>query len=558
MAFSSNGEFVVYSAIRENPWPQTKPQIYLRRLDRTEAAPVPGTEGGISPFLSPDDRWIGFWEGGKLKKIPVSGGVSTTLCDATGPNAADWPYNDVLGADWGADNRIVFCHEVGFGLSWISADGGSPEALTTPDKTRQEYDHRLPHYVPGGRGVLFTVPAYGHDLTPRLALLDLATRHWRVLMEDAADGRYLRTGHLVFLRQGTLMAAPFDLDRRETRGRPVPVVANVMQALNLGALGHNTGAGQYGVSDSGWLAYVPGGILPDNENSLVRVDLEGNIRPVADFQEAFFAPRFSPDGQRIAYCTLARVKQVKIYDLRRGTATPLTNEGRASFPTWTPNGESVVFKWSKLAAYELCWQASDGSSPMKHLAAGFQPIAGSFTPEGSTVAFVDYHPQTGADILLLDMKSRRVKPFLCSKAAERYPEISPNGRWLSYVSDESGRAEVWVRPFPGEGGKWQISNAGGTEPIWSKDGQRLFYRQSARVWVADVRAENGFSVGRPRVLFEQAGFGFADPVRSWDLAPDGRSFLMVKHGEAKPEPVTEMILVQNWLEELKRLCPTEK
>jgi serine/threonine-protein kinase len=377
-------------------------------------------------------------------------------------------------------------------------------------------------------------------------------------MEDAADGRYLRTGHLVFLRQGTLMAAPFDLDRRETRGRPVPVVANVMQALNVGGAGHNTGGGQYGVSDSGWLAYVPGGILPDGERSLVLVDEKGKIQPVADWQEAYHAPRFSPDGKRIAYSTLARVWQVKVYDLSRGTATPLTIEGRAIGSTWTPDGKRLVMGWSKSAQYDLCWQGADGSPPMEWLAPGFLPNPGSFTPDGSILAFVDYDPQTGADILLLDMKSRHVTPFLSSKAAERYPEISPNGRWLAYVSDESGPAEVWVRPFSGEGGKWQISKAGGTEPGWSKDGKRLFYWQQDRVWAVDVRTEGDFYVGRPRLLFEQPGLGHGDPVRAWDLAPDGRSFLVTKLGETKPEPVTEMVLVQNWFEELKRLCPTEK
>jgi serine/threonine-protein kinase len=173
--------------------------------------------------------------------------------------------------------------------------------LTAPDKPREEYSHRLPHYLPDGSGVLFTVTGYGHDLTPRLALLDLETMQWRVLMEDAADGRYLPTGHLVFLRQGTLMAVPFDLDRREIKGQPVPVVANVMQALNVGGAGDNTAAGQQDISDSGWLAYVPGGILPDMENSLVRVDQKGNMQSVADFQAPFSSPRFSPDGRLIAY-----------------------------------------------------------------------------------------------------------------------------------------------------------------------------------------------------------------------------------------------------------------
>jgi dipeptidyl aminopeptidase/acylaminoacyl peptidase len=167
-------------------------------------------------------------------------------------------------------------------------------------------------------------------------------------------------------------------------------------------------------------------------------------------------------------------------------------------------------------------------------------------------------PETSYDILLLDVKSRRVTPFLNSKAAEGWPEISPDGRWLAYASDESGRWEVWVQPFPGPGGRWQISKGGGNQPIWSKDGRQIYYRQADQVWVTDVRTGEDFSAGRPRLLFEQQGFSSATPVRNWGLWPDGQGFLMVKLDERKPEPVTEITLVQNWFEELKRLVPTGK
>ena len=171
---------------------------------------------------------------------------------------------------------------------------------------------------------------------------------------------------------------------------------------------------------------------------------------------------------------------------------------------------------------------------------------------------IHQQPQTGYDILLLDMKSRRVTPFLNSKADEGYPEISPDGRWIAYASDETGRREVWLRPFPGSGGRWQISKEGGSEPIWSKDGRRLFYWQADQVWAVNVGTEGAFYVGKPRLLFEQGGFWHRDPIRDWDVLPDGKGFLMVKLGERKPQPVTEMILVQNWFEEVKRLVPAGK
>jgi hypothetical protein len=553
-AISSDGRFIVYRAIPENPGLQAKPQIYLRRMDQMNAAPVAGTEGGISPFLSPDDRWIGFWEGGKLKKVPVTGGVPAPLCDVASP----------FGADWGPDNRIIFSSGWGSGLSRISVEGGRPEVLTVPDRTRGENGHRLPHYLPGRRMILFTIMGFGYDLQPRLALLDLDTRKWREVMEDAADGRYLRTGHLVFLRQGTLMAVRFDPDRLEVTGQAVPIVANVMQALNDTSSPDNTAAGQYNVSDSGWLAYVPGGIVPDLQNSLVRVDQKGNVQPVVDYMAAFAIPRFSPDGRRIAYATRGKEWRLWVYDLNRGTGSRLTGDGWAQFPTWTPDGKHLVFSCTtnfKSDYPNLYSQPADGSSPMERLTRSENwQDPGSFTPDGSILAFVDFGPETGTGfkIFLLNMKSHRVTPFLNSKATEGYPEFSPDGCWLAYSSDESGREEVWVRPFPGPGGRWQISKEGGTQPIWSKDRKQLFYRQANQVWVADVRTEGGFSVDKPRLLFEQAGLLKSSPIRCWDLWPGGQGFLMVKSEERKLHPVTEIILVQNWFEELKRLVPTGK
>jgi serine/threonine-protein kinase len=548
MAMASDGSFVVYSAIAENPGPQAKPQIYLRRMDRMDAVPVAGTEGGISPFLSPDDRWIGFWEGGKLKKVFVGGGVPAALCDVARP----------FGVNWGPDDHIVFSSGWDLGLSRVSGQGGNVEVLTVPDKTRKEYGHRLPRWLPDGRNVLFTIVGHGHVLQPRLALLDLGTRTWRVVMEDAADGLYLRTGHLVFMREGMLMAVAFDLDRLEVRGQPVPVVASVMHTLHIAKRSDNTGAGQYCVSDSGSLAYVSGEVISELDNILFRVDQTGTVRPAADTKAPMYLPRFSPDGRRIAYDTEGREERVWVYDIDRGTASRLTDMGSAGC-AWTPDGKRLAFSSPISGQENLYWQTADGSSAAERLTTSdFWQIPGDFAPDGSTLAFVEEPPETGYDILILDMKSRRVTPFLKTKAYEGWPDYSPDGRWLAYASDESGRMEVWVRPFPGPGGRWQVSKEGGREPIWSKDGRQLFYREADRVWAADVRTDGGFSAGKPRLLFEKTGFFLTNAVRNWDLYPDGRGFLMMKKEEIKPRPVTEMILVQNWFEELKRLVPTGK
>jgi len=546
MAVSGDGKFIVYSAIEENPDPQAKPQLYLRRMDRSAAKPIAGTEGGTSPFLSPDSRWVGFWADRKLKKVLIEGGVPSTLCDASA----------LYGANWGRDNSIVFTDGYGTGLSRVSAEGGKPETLTTPDPKRDESSHRLPSWLLNGKAVLFTVMKYHFDPKPWLALLRLDTGEWRVLFEDAADARYLPTGHLVFLRQGTLMAVRFDPAKLEVIGQPVALVENVMQAFGLTFAGHHTGAGQLGISDTGSLIYAPGGVPPPPSNSLVWVDQRGIEQPAAALQFPFSSPRLSPDGQRVAYTASS---QVYVYDLGRGTNSRLTGEGWAFYTIWTPDGNRLLFSLGKSRADNLFWQPYDGSSPMERLTTSeYGQRPGSWSSDGKTLAFVDIHPDTGADIAMLDVRSGRVTPFLNSQFEEWYPEFSPDGRWMAYTSDESNRQEVYVRPFPGPGLKQQVSSEGGSEPLWARNGKQLFYRREDQVWVVDIRTNGGFAAGKPHLLFEKPGYGRTYPIRSWDLSLDGQRFLMVKFENRKPTPVTEMILVQNWFEELKRLVPIGK
>jgi len=242
MAISSDGTFMVYSAIEENPGPQAQPHLYLRKIDQMEAKPISETEGGINPFLSPDDRWIGFWADGKLKKIPVEGGPATTLCDVSLP----------FGASWSRDNSIALGLGGYTGIERVPAEGGTPEFLTSPDPKREEYCHRLPAWLPNGKAVLFTIMKNALDRHPSVALLRLDTREWHEVLQDAADARYVPTGHLVFLRQGSLMAARFDPVLLEAVGQPVAFVDNVMQGFTTNALYH-TGAGQFVISDTGSL-----------------------------------------------------------------------------------------------------------------------------------------------------------------------------------------------------------------------------------------------------------------------------------------------------------------
>ncbi len=546
MVISHDGHFIVYSAISEKEGPQEKSQLYLRPIDQLEAKPIAGTENGLCPFLSPDDHWVGFWVDFKLMKVPIDGGVPVTL--------GELPR---LGVSWGPDNTIAVAMLEG--LARISADGGRPEILTTFEKPNERYNHRLPHWLPDGRSLLFTIFREIWDQHPRIAVLDVKSKKWRVLLDNAADARYIPTGHLVFMRQGILTVVPFDLEKREITGQPVPAVANVMQALNTATA--NTGAGQFSFSDSGSLVYAVGGTNPDRDDSLVWVDRRGKAQPIAPFQAPFWSPRLSPDGTRIAYMTAGEEWLAWLYDLNRGTATRLIQEGKSDFPLWTPDGKHIVVKHWQTGEPNLFWLASDGSTPLQRLTTSdHHQVPGSFTPDGTTLAFVEAARDTGWDINLLNVKSRQVSPFLNTKADEFYPEISPDGHWIAHLSSESGRWEVYVRPFPGPGGKWQISSNSGTNPIWSRDGKQLFYVSAnhEEYWVVDIRTDGHFSAGKPRLLFKSKDFVLGEPTHTWDISPDGQHFLMAKFGERKPNPVREMILVQNWFEEVKRLAPAGK
>jgi RNA polymerase sigma factor (TIGR02999 family) len=379
----------------------------------------------------------------------------------------------------------------------------------------------------------------------------------RVSLEEAPELSDEKNRELLALED-----ALKDLEKLELTGQPVSVVGSVMQALNTGHSDYDSAAGQFSTSASGSLIYASGGILPDMRCSLVWVDHEGNAEPISPVAAPFGCPRLSPDGVKISYSIWGLDKQIYVRELGKGIATKITSEGKAHMATWTPDGRKVVFDWWRAGPANIYWQTADGSLPMERLTTSENlQWASSLSPDGNTLAFVGFNPDSGHDLLLLHMHDRKFTPFLNSRFDERWPEFSPDGRFIAYASDESGDYEVYVRPFPGLGGKTQVSNEGGAEPLWSRDGKQLFYRRPQRrptqVWVVDLQTVAGFSAGKPRLLFERAGYGTSDPTRDWDISLDGQKFLMVRFEERKPQPVTEMVLVQNWLEELKRLVPVK-
>ncbi len=555
MTISKDGSFMVYDAIKDDD-PKALPQLFLRRIDKLNVEPIPGTELGVSPFLSPDERWIGFLAHdlklgkARLKKVPIEGGVPQDLCAVPG-----------FGACWTDNDMIILSFRPSSGLFSISAAGGTPEVLTEPNREIGEYSHRLPFPLPHGKGVLFTIMRSQYDIEPQVAILENASRNWRVLLEDAAHAKYVPTGHIVFLRKGNLMAVAFDLDTLKVIGQPVRIVPDVMHMLNANNHYYNTGTGQYSISDSGSLVYATGGIIPDPQNQLVWVDKNGVEEPIGSFKGPIITPRLSPDGRKIVYSTAGTKRDIWIYDIERDSPSRLVADGNSRRPLWTPDGKRILFTWESLIPPPYIYlQPADGSAEREQLITYHSKLwPGSVSPDGELLAFTGIKDRDW-DILIYSFRDKNITPFLETDYFEGFPEFSPDGRWLAYVSEKSGEYEVYVRSSAGTGGVWKISHQGGTAPIWARNGKQIFYRNDdkAQVWVVDIQTESDFYAGPPRLLFEKPGYHSSNPIREYDLSLDGKRFLMVKNEVRESRPVTEMILIQNWFEELKRRVPTEK
>jgi serine/threonine-protein kinase len=472
---------------------------------------------------------VGFYGRGKLEKVPVAGGVPVALCDAPNP----W------GASWGDSDVILFAPATATGLSRVSAAGGEPVVVTTPDPSAGEISHRWPEFLPGGKAALFTIWT-GSSQSARIAVLDVETSKHRILLENASFARYLPTGYLVYVREGRVEAAPFDPERLEIEGPPARLSMEVMTLTAFGTA-------HFSMSRDGALAYVPGANAP--QRTLVWVERNGASRPLTEIRSDYEHPRLSPDGRRIAVTTWEEGARISIYDLEREAITRLSGpEGYQ--PIWTPDGRSVTYR---SAPFDLVSRPADGSGAIEKLASltgAGEPS--SWSPDGSVLAFTDAHPSSGPDIWVLSRAGGQPpRPLIQTNAAEAGGSFSPDGRWIAYDSKESGRLEVYVQPFPGPGGRWQISTEGGRQAHWAEDGREIFYRSGDKMMAVGVETEPSFRVSRPKVLFEGSYAGGVEAFGSpnYDVTPDGQRFLMIRT-EQESAP-TRIHVVLNWAEELE-------
>ncbi len=532
-------------------------QLYLRPRDQDQAVPIPGTEGARFARFSPDGRSIGFFHSSReLMRVPVAGGEVRTI-STTG---LEFIPGDL---SWTEDDRILLASFEG--VLQVASSGGVVKKLTTHD-LGPEYIQGLPQLLPGGDAVLYAEgPLYRGIPSEEFNVIveSLEIRDRIVVVEGGTDPVYLDSGHIAFVRSGTLMAVPFDGANLEVTGDPVVVLEDLMQAEGVGNTGMNIGIGQYSVSRSGTLAYLPGGIMPEQQTQLNWVDLAGNAEPIPLPPASYFFARFSPAGTRLAY-TEGRTGEARstwVYDMDLGISTPLPKPSleheNESF-AWSPDGTEIVFA-SRIGGgpLNLYVTAADGSGEPERLTErDVSQHPGSWSAN-SVLAFVEDRAPRDLMILSMDGDSEPA-PFRETPFAERHPAFSPDGNWLAYVSDETGRDEVHVRPFPAGEPAYQVSNGVGLAPAWSPNGEQLFYRTnvdgSVRFMVVDVNRESTFTRSRPRMLFEQTNLG-TTPIRSYDVSPDGDRFVMPTRVDREPEPATRINIVLNWFEELKELAP---
>ena len=523
IALSPDGQLLVYAAAQRG---SRTPRLFLRPIDQFIVRPIEGTEGAQAPFFSPDGRWIGFFANETLQKVSVSGGLPVKICDT-----------NVLfpSASWGPDDTIIFSHST-FGLYKVSASGGTPEPLTIPNAAKGELRHHTPQILPGGRDVLFTIASNNGQLT---AILSLASNEWRTVLDNAESARYVQAGHLVFAQSGALLAVQFDLARLDTRGSPVPILERVSHLAGLGGA-------HFAVSDTGTLAYRPADAGTTN-TTLVWVDRQGRATPIVEDPAPYADPRVSPDGRQIAVTV---TPDIWVYDVERGTGRRLTTDGYNLVPVWDPDGDRLTFsavRADPVAFFDLHSVPADRlTGPELLMAREGRQFPFSWTPDGKVLSFLQT-TAAGADIGILE--GGKTSSLLAGQYNERSPMFSPDGRWLAYVSDESGRYEVYVRRYPGPAGSQLISVNGGRAPVWSSDGKKLFYLQGGQMMVVEIQDEPTFTAEKPRMLFE-GPYG----TRSFDVSLDGQRFVTVKRSETS---ATQINVVLNWFEELNKLVPTE-
>jgi len=487
--------------------------------------------------MSPDGNWIAFLDenANRLKKIAVSGGPPTIVGPALGATR---------GIVWDGNETIVLAtSDTSTGVLRVPAAGGSPEVLTTP---KAGEDHVYPFALPGKNAILFTLVTQAAP--NQIILLNLDTRQETRLIANGSNARYSPSGHLLYVADGSLRAVAFDLNRLEVRGEAVPVVNEV---ATKGA-----GAGQVALSATGTLFYLHGKIEA-SARTLVWVDRLGREEPTGIPPNLYTTARLSPDGARVAVDTRLQRSAISTWDLsRRILTTVVVGPASSIVPLWSPDGRRIAFAAERDGSRNIWWQNADGTgSPERLTQGGQQQTPTAFTPDGKGLLMRE---PDGApyDVGFADLTTGRHDLLLHASYNESNAVLSPNGKWLAYQSNESGQEEIYVRPFPNiEAGRWKLSTGGGTRPMWGRNGRELFfYLPPGKVLAVPVREGSTFSFDSPQMIID-GNYPAPNWSRQYDVSADGTRFLMLKNVADPQATPSQLVLVQNWFEELNRLVP---
>jgi Tol biopolymer transport system component len=533
VAISRDGTRVAYVGRTET----TRWQLYVRALNELVSRPIVST-AVVNAAFSPDGQWIAFGDGDRIKKVPVAGGPPTDLC-AAGRGGAK-------GITWASNDLIVFAapDDTAAGIRRVAANGGDPVVVTNRDVLK-EASHFWPIAVPGGRYIVFAVQGKAssafEELDIDLVALDGGSR--RHLLHGGIPFRVLPSGHLLFARGRDVLAVAFDLARGEVHGAPVSVLAW-------------PGAG-IDVSDTGTVVMTQGG-ADDAARSLTWVDRERGSTPIALPQRAYYDPRLSPDGQRLVVEGTDAGDDIWVVDLRRGTTTRLSfDPGEDETPAWAPDGRWVAYAASRAGQPRSIYRkASDGSGSEELLFSSPDHMhVDDWSHDGRSLLLTVDAASTKTDIWVLPLDgSGKAAPLLNSAFAEANSRLSPDGRWIAYESNESGRSEVYVQRFPALGGKVQVSTDGGGQPVWAVDGHQLFYRGGGRLISVSVGAGDPLQLGAATPLLDDTFVNKGANHVGYDVAADGRRFVFARE-TASMTPRRYFDVTENWLPELLRRVP---
>jgi serine/threonine protein kinase len=527
-------------------------QLFMRALDQVE--PVVLATGRVlrEPFIAPDGQWIGFEELYTLKKVPIAGGPAITLAEIDGV---------MRGATWLPDNTIVFATNTArTGLQRISADGGMPTQLTKPDPARNEYEHVWPEALPGGTALLYTIINRTGGLgAARVAIQDLQANHSTDLLSGGSNAVYVPTGHLVYVAGGALWGIPFDLGRRATFGTAVPILKEMLTT--------GTGAGEFDVSANGTLVYGHGPGYDPLARTLSWVDRQGNQEQLPAPPHPYLQPRISHDGTRIVTATLRGPESnIWVWDMSRQIFTRVTTGAALDIqPTWSSDDRWIVFASQRDGGTQKLWQQlADGTGVPERLTHTLVQAGAKVTPDGARVIFHQPSPAGDDDLMEMTLNgTHQISPLVQTRFNEQAGVLSPEGRWLAYHSDISGRQEIYVRPYPNtEAGRWQVSTAGGQAPMWSRDGKELFFTAAnGTLMGVKVEATRTTWAASPPLKVLEPGYWSSSTQfgPQIDVSPDGRRFLVVTAPRVDPAVAApHLVLVQHWGEELKARVPLNR